>query len=209
MTAGRLIVLVLPLCACLAACKGKGYWLDRLQADPLYQRSQSLRQGARCSGLVPLEFGSTLPVPVRDAAHGHFEVLFFPAAFSPSEYTVMTPTVQGWFALGTDSADRCERIGKGEVQSLGPGLPKALSMAQYYRTEARLFADLQLASALYFKGAAPAAQDREALKEFAAAFDVLAAPGLVPYYYRLSPDFWEWLRLSTGRSIPKPQPSPS
>jgi hypothetical protein len=32
----------------------------------------------------------------------------------------------------------------------------------------------------------------------------LVVPAMLPYYYRQSPDFWEWLRTEGGQSIPKP-----
>lgn len=205
MTAARLAAL-LPLLACLAGCKGSAYWQDRLDANPLHKRAQDLRAGSSCSGLVPLEFGATFPVPVRDGAHGHFEVLFFPAAVAPGSYTVMTPTVQGWFSAGSAAGDRCEKLDVRDAQALGPALPKPLSMAGYYRTSLTLFEGLERAAALYFKGGPLAEGDREALKDFEGACEALAGPGLVVHYYRLSPDFWEWLRKESGRSLPKPAP---
>jgi hypothetical protein len=31
----------------------------------------------------------------------------------------------------------------------------------------------------------------------------MAEPALLPDYYRLNPEFWEWVRAAAGRSIPK------
>ena len=195
---------LLALGAALAACKGSEYWSDRLEANPLYQRAKAVRQCPTCANLVPIEFGRSFPVPVRDKSLGHFEVLFYPTSASPSKCTMAAPLFSGQFAPGAPDADRCASLGASPADSLGPCRPSGLSLAKTYQTELRLFESLDRAAALYLKGDAPGPQDRKVLADYVDSFQLLAEPGLLPYYYRQSPDFWEWLRQEAGRAIPKP-----
>jgi len=186
----------------LAACGGSVDWVERLQADPLYQRAEKVRESASCASLVPMEFGRSLPVPVREG-NGGFKVLFYPLVSSPSKAEVLTPAVEAVFAR-SPGTDRCARIGSGTPKPLGPAVPAGLSMRGYYRAQTRLFSSLDRAAALYLEEGSPAASDKAVLADFLDAFQSLAEPGLLPDYYRLNPDFWEWLRREIGRSILKP-----
>jgi hypothetical protein len=185
----------------LTACKGASYWSGRVRADPLYQRAEKVRDAASCANLVPMEFGQTVPVPVRDDG-GRFKVLFYPVVSSPGKAEALSPLYEGLFAR--DAADsRCARLGAGAPASRGPAVRPGLSQSDYYRAEARLYEALDKTAALYAKGAPLADADKKALADFADAFQVIAEPGLAPDYYRVNPDFWEWLRREAGRSIPK------
>ena len=42
----------------------------------------------------------------------------------------------------------------------------------------------------------------ETAKDYIRLFKMNAEPSLLPYYYRLNPAFWEWLRVTAGDSIP-------
>ena len=187
----------------LTACRGADYWASKLQADPLYQRSEQVRASASCSKLVPMEFGRTFPVPVK-AGQAQFEVLFYPLFVSPGKSEAMSPSFQGRFARGTDAADACAPLPSGVPRSVGAPVPAGLSMKAYYKADAALFASLGRSADLYFAGGSSAAADKAVLVEFVDAFTTLAEPGLQADYYRVNPDFWEWLRREAGRSIPKP-----
>jgi hypothetical protein len=200
----RLAPVALTLAAGLmTACKGTDYWLDQVRADPLYQRAEKVVISPSCSGLVPMEFGRSFPVPVRDAQK-QFEILFYPLSVAPGKSEVFSPVFEAHFARDTAAADVCLRLPKAEARSLGAAVPAGLSNKAYYRAEATLFASLDRTAAVYFAGGASAPADKAALGEFIDAFLTLAEPGLRPDYYRINPDFWEWLRRETGRSIPKP-----
>ena len=187
----------------MAACKGSDYWLDKLQADPLYRRAEEVRQSESCAKLVAMEFGQTFPVPLSDGAQ-RFKVLFYPLVLSPGKTEALTPVVEGSFERGASGQDRCASVGAGAPQLAGAPVPAGLSMTAYYRAEVRLFSSLDRVAAAYFKGGTPTAPGKLAAADFAEAFLTLAEPGLLPYYYRLNPDFWEWLRRQAGRSIAKP-----
>ncbi|MFI5345336.1 MAG: hypothetical protein ACHQ51_03070 [Elusimicrobiota bacterium] len=183
----------------LAACKGSSYWSDQVQADPLYQRAGQVRTGAACAKLVPMNFGQTVPVPVRDG----FKVLFYPTVTSPGKSEVLPPMFEGVFSRDPDVAERCAKLSAGEGVSRGPAVRDGISQSAYYREEAKLFAALDKTAALYAKAAPLAAEDKKSLTDFLDAFEVIGEPGLTADYYRASPDFWEWLRKEAGRSIPK------
>ena len=185
-----------------AACKGADYWVARLQADPLYLRAEQVRASPSCSKLVPMEFGHTFPVPVRGAKR--FEILFYPLFASPGRSEAMTPAVEAYFARDTPAADACTPLPAAASRSIGAPVPAGLSMKAYYKADATLFASLDKTAALYFAGGSPFDADKAALDDSVGAFTTLAEPGLLYDYYRMNPDFWEWLRRESGRSIPKP-----
>ena len=184
-----------------AACKGADYWSGRLRSDPLYQRAEKVRSSPSCSKIVPMEFGRTFPVPV---AGKQFMVLFYPLFVSPGKSEAMTPAFSARFARDASGADACAPLIAPHARSLGSAVPAGLSMKAYYKADASLFASLDKTAALYFAGGSPAPADKAALGEFVDAFTTIAEPGLLPDYYAVNPDFWEWLRQEAGRSIPRP-----
>ena len=195
---------LLALAAALSACKGADYWTERLDADPLYRSAKAVRQAPGCLSAVPMEFGQTFPIPVREGERELFEILFYPANSSPGECTLATPIFAARFEPGSPDSARCVRLSTAPVESLGRCAPGGLSQRRYYRTAYRLFDSLESTAGLYFKGRPPGPESRKSLAEYAEAFEAIAEPGLLPFYYRRNPDFWEWLRRETGRSILKP-----
>jgi len=190
--------------AALAACKGSSYWMGRLAANHLRQNARALRHCPDCVKSVPIEFGETYPVPVRDGSGGHFQVLYFPAKFTPSSCTMASPVYAGEFSLDAPAANKCSSLNPKEIEPLGSCMPPGLSMTKVNRTETQLYESLEPAAALYFKGTPVGPQDRKLLGDYVDAMATLVVPGMLPYYYRQNPDFWEWLRKEGGRSIPAP-----
>lgn len=188
--------------AVLSACRGSGEWIDKLQAEPLYLRARAARDRGTCAALVPMEFGRTFPVPAKDGAS--FKTLYYPVTDPSGKAEIGTPVYEGRFARAASASDGCARIGAAAPRPLGPAVPPGLSRKGYDRAAAVLYASLDRAAALYARGGAPAGADKQALTDYLDAFQTIAEPGLLPDYYRLNPDFWEWLRRETGRSIPKP-----
>ena len=195
---------LLTLTACLAACKGSSYWMGQLAANRLHQRAQQVRQCADCLKSVPIEFGETYPVPVRDGKQGHFQLLYFPAEFSHASCIMASPVFAGEFSLDMPATDHCISLKPKMIEPLGRCMPPGLSMAKVARTETRLFESLDSMAALYFKGSPLGPQERQLLAGYVEDIKILVMPSMLPYYYRQSPDFWEWLRKESGLSIPKP-----
>jgi len=198
------LALAAGLAAGLAACKGSSYWMGRLASNRLHARAQDARQCADCLKSVPIEFGETYPVPVRDGNQGHFQVLYFPTRVSPSSCTMASPVFAGEFSLDAPAADRCVSLEAKSIEPLGRCMPPGLAMSQVARAQTRLFESLDPAAALYLKGAPAGPQERKLLAEYVESIQTLVVPAMLPYYYRQNPDFWEWLRKEGGQSIPKP-----
>ncbi|HVC08728.1 MAG TPA: hypothetical protein VNH15_02165 [Elusimicrobiota bacterium] len=189
----------LIVAAFLGAC-GKTDWLARLHSEPMYQRANQLRASSGCTTLVPAEFGQMLPVPMKRGSG--FAVLFYPLESSPGHVEALTPIVKGLFGAGRE-ADSCAKIAGVKLRALGPPVPLNLSNADYYRQQERVFSSLNLVADAYWQGGKPNPAEKKQVNEFAQAFSAVAEPPLLPYYYRLNPDFWEWIEKQAGYSIPK------
>lgn len=185
----------------LAGCGGGGFdaSLRRLQTDALYKAAEAVSFAPGCEAASGL--GRSLPVPARV---GGYAVLLYPALISPSKSEALTPQYRADFGGdGPNAAARCVKIASGAALSLGPAVPPGVSNRDYYAAEASLFAALPNISERYRRGP-PAAADRTDASAYFNAFQRIAEPGLAPYYYRLNPEFWEWLRAAGGRSLAKP-----
>jgi hypothetical protein len=174
--------------------------MDRLDADPLYQRVTRLTVSGTCARMVPIEFAATSPVPYARGKES-FKLLFFLTIRERSQYTVLTPQVEATFSLHSPAGDSCTVLPVPKPQPLGSPVPTT-SLASNLRLQVRLYDALGKTAPLYFKGGDVRPEDRRILAKYTDAFMKLTEPGLLPYYYRLNPDFWEWLRKQCGRSIP-------
>lgn len=192
------------LAAGLVACKGSGYWMDRLDDNPARRRADEVRRGAACAKVIPIEHGRSLPVPVPVHGASRLAVLFYPAASEPGHSSVLSPSAKAEFSLDGPEADRCAKLDGGGARALGAGAPEGLSMAAYYRAQLAIYESLPRTAALYARGGDPGAEGRKSLQAYANGFLKAAEPGLRAEYYRLNPGFWEWLRKETGRSLPAP-----
>ncbi len=201
MTARRVLALLAFSAAVCACARPKEDWVGRVQADALYRRADAVRESASCAKVLPTEFGRTLPVPERGASYA---VLYYPATVTPDRSDAFTPRLRADFdPAAPSSADRCVAFEGGRSRDLGPAVPAGVSNDAYYRAEAKVFESLPRVAALYRSGSS-SPSDRAQLNAYFDAFSTIAEPGLAPYYYRLNPDFWEWLRARGGRSLPKP-----
>jgi len=189
---------LLAAIAAFGACKGASDWMRELDADPLFSRAAVLSKTDACATLVPVEFGRSIPIPRPD---GGFEVFFYPTAVSAKGAALLPPNVLGQFKLDAQGAERCIRLPGSSRESLGPVLASPMTLKSYYRAQVRLYRTLGKAAELYGRRAEPGLADRLALREFVSVFSRLAEPGLLPYYYKANPDFWEWLRKRGGASI--------
>lgn len=189
------------LLAALSSCQDSGKWMDRLDADPLHARADATRRAPGCANLA-LELGRSLPVPERGGTS--LAVLFYPAKTEPGRSVVLTPTVKAVFTPEASAGDHCAALPKAPLKELGAATPDGLSMTAYYRAQLAVYQALPATAALYAKGGTPDAEGLKSLKAFAEGFLSVAEPGLRAEYYRLNPEFWEWLRTAAGSSLPKP-----
>jgi hypothetical protein len=201
MTKVRLIVLA-SLGTGLIACQGAGNWQAKLDAEPLYQRANALRQSPSCRRLVYLEYGHSFPVPSR-GSEDRFSVLFYPIIVAPGKSVVVTPAVIGSFAPRAGD-ETCVALSTANLRALGPAVPSGISGVRYYQVAFALYSSLPRVARLYRKGLKLGSAERKDVQALADAFLGLAEPPLLAEYYRLNPEFWEWLRQNAGRSLPGP-----
>lgn len=203
MTAFRTPIL-LCLAAVFAACEGAAPWTEKLQANELYKRTNGLKVNGPCALLVPLEYNFTFPIPL-DAGARTIEVLYYaktPGRYAP-KHTIMTPQFAGILSWEDPAKDRCVALHPQPFRELQPPISSPYLKTAYARRLFQAFDRLQKTSMLYFGRQALNPDDRKVLEEFAISFPEVAEPALLSHYYRVNPDFWEWLRQETGRSIPK------
>ena len=165
---------------------------------------QTLQHRPPCDKAVALEWSYGFPVP--DEASGRFHVFFYPVTGAPpAEPKVFAPAAEALF----DAAGQTQSCGAlpGSPRELtGPRWPSAVDGLDMKGFEARSEALLAKTEALgvLYPGQKAGPEAKAAAREFFSAFDALAEPALRPYYYRLNPAFWEWLRGAAGRSLEKP-----
>jgi hypothetical protein len=165
---------------------------------------QSAKSLPPCSSVVPGEWSSGFPVPVGER---RFKVLFYPVTGTPGRAPqVWSPGAVAEIDAGAGSLSSCALTGKPSKLSTQrwPEATDAWDMKTFRAREAALFDATQNVGALYAARRALKPDESAAAKEYWKAFDELAEPDLRRDYYRLNPDFWEWLRESAGGSIAKP-----
>jgi hypothetical protein len=188
----------------LAACHKP---LRPLPPGALRTAIQDAKSLPPCSSVIANEWPYTWPVPLADAQASRFKILFYPFTGDPgAEPSLLTPA-------GEAVLDA--RMGKPTTCQVLPGIPKVishqrwpsatdeLSMKDFQSRQDELYEKTQTVASLYNSGRGVSPPDAASAKQYLEAFESLAEPDLLPYYYRMNPAFWEWLRGATGRSIPK------
>lgn len=188
-------------CGCVAffsACKGSGYWMEQLDANPLHQSVIRIRASPICARLVPMEFTESLPIPAHGRDGGFFKLLFYRSIAPKNSSSALTPIFEGIFAANGPEKDGCIILSMGMINTASTDL----SLSAYYQAKTQFYASLERVAPLYFNRTTLTPQDVKTLAEFVDLFEKAAEPGLMPNYYQLNPDFWEWVRANAGRSIP-------
>ncbi|MFA5138097.1 MAG: hypothetical protein WC728_02605 [Elusimicrobiota bacterium] len=167
----------------------------------------SLRQTAPCDKDIPLGWAASLPVPAGKDSSGAYHVLFYPV---PAQEPGMSgPGGRALVRAGVQGESACTRL---------PGTPKELSKTRWPAQAASLPApeleerlrgvhvQTEKVALLYYWGRKTAFTPKEiaSLKRYVESFVGVAEPALLKDYYKLNPDFWEWLRGAAGVSIAKP-----
>ena len=192
--------LIAPLClVSLWGCSNSMGWDDKLQQLPLHDW---VRQAEFASGCrFPMEYGRTLPIPKPPS---DFVIQYYPVARDhPSKpWTVFTPVFSQELSAKDGKAAACKSMGRPEdSRPLGKFTPleDKVSARQTYT----LWNALDRISVLYFSRAHLSPEDSRMAVNLVEEFQKQAEPGFLPIYYKMNPDFWEWLRNESGSSIPK------
>jgi hypothetical protein len=178
----------------------------------LVEAASQVRYTAACRKMVPMEYARSYPLPLYSDAGPSFRLFFYPLKTkflkgrSMPVAEALAPVVAARFA-SDGTGESCERF-SAPLQldpgvTLGPRVPPEaaiLGVRQFEMKQAELYALEEGVAAAYF------AQDgsdaaRQAVGDFFDLFFVISEPGLKPYYYYLSPDFWQWVEKMTGRKV--------
>lgn len=188
---------------CVSAC-GKPPKPAPASAGRLKAAVQSASAQPPCGAVIAMEWPPTWPVPLEG---GKYKILFYPLTGTPdAEPKLYTPAGEAVIDAESGKPVACAAL---------PGAPKELSrrrwpagmdkvgLQEFLGLEEKLYDQTEAVAAVYAAGREPAAQDSAAAGEYLRLFESLAEPDLLPYYYRMNPGFWEWIRTAAGRSIPK------
>ena len=91
-----------------------------------------------------------------------------------------------------------------ETGARGTAEADKLEMDAFDAKAAQLLELTEAVGAAYAARHPATAAETEIAKRYFALFEVMAEPPYRADYYRLNPMFWEWIRSTAGRSLPKP-----
>ena len=196
--------------ACIILLAGSGLWACRKAkplSNPLKNSVQAVASRAPCDSIIPMEWAHSFPVPTGRAQGREFRVFFYPLGQPGTPGFVKSP--MGEATLIMDGAiSSCSRF-PGEPKGLAaqrwPAALSKIGMGEFSRKLDGFYGAAEKAAALY--AAKPPASDetRKIIQEYRRWFNELAEPALLPYYYQLNPDFWEWLDASAAPTAAKPR----
>lgn len=204
MSASRLILaLILSVAACgrKEAAPVEGAPAGKLAA--LIAESRNL---GPCRSLVAAEWPAGWAVPAGGGP-GRFRIFFYPVKGAPpAEPRLAGPAAEALLDTQAGAATEC-RVGPPPKDVKGPRWTAEADKldADAFDAKAAELHELTEAVGAAFAARHPATPEETAVaKRYLAAFEVLAEPPYLADYYRLNPAFWEWIRKTAGKSIPKP-----
>jgi hypothetical protein len=104
-------------------------------------------------------------------------------------------------------ATSCRRL-EGKVELLSrerwPAALSGIGMDKFEALADGLDSQTENVAALYAAGQPLSGVQAAQAQVYGQTFRKMAEPALAAYYYRLNPDFWEWLRRQGAPSLPKP-----
>lgn len=196
--------LLLAALALIAGCSKPKAPAAKL-SDKLKNALVELPRTPPCDAVIPMEWPSSVPVPTGRAA-GEFKIFFYPLMGDPARLKLYAPAGEAVLDLASGKASSCVKLAGPLKELSGARLTPALekmSQAEIDRASDELSAAGERVAVLYAAKRAPTPEEAEDLKDYGRRFMELAEPALLPYYYKLDPDFWEWLRKAGAPSVPK------
>ena len=190
----------------LAAACGRKEAASPAPAGKLAALVAESRNLGPCRSIVAAEWPSGWAVPAGGGPN-RFRIFFYPLKGTPpDEPRLAGPAAEALLDLAAGAATEC-RIGPPPKEVSGARWSAAADKldADAFDAQAAALHDLTEAVAAAYAARHPATPaEIETAKRYLALFEVMAEPPYLADYYRLSPAFWEWIRSTTGRSIPKP-----
>lgn len=160
-----------------------------------------------CAAVIPEHWSPSWPVPTGAKRGGEFKLLYYPVARKGRGLELSAPLGEAVFASADGSVTSCERLPGADRRLPGRHISEKASRYspdELRRRSDRLYALSEAAAELFSRGGPPAPEDKSVLREYGLLFLDLAEPPLLPYYYSLQPEFWDWLRASGAPSLTSP-----
>jgi hypothetical protein len=193
----------LALAAAVSGCDKTSKYKAELEALPLHQSVGDAIHSPACSRLIKPEHAPTLPVPALVQGKGTYLVGFYAMMGDLNAQQVGGLEFAAAYPPGRGLDAMCNLLSVKKGESLGRRLAEGRSDLALLQAQAQYYRLLEMVAPAYFESRAASASEKQAAKELVSAFQQSAEPGLIPAYYKLSPDFWEYLRKEAGASIPK------
>jgi hypothetical protein len=174
----------------------------------LSEAIRGVHAGGPCSSVVAMEWPDGFPVPAEASQGRRFKIFFYPMSSVPGEPTFYSPAAEALLDIETGKVTSCELTGEKPKELSGRRWPIALNGVGAFPMQAltkKLHDRTEAVAAVYGSANAPTPAGVETAKDYIRLFKMNAEPSLLPYYYRLNPAFWEWLRATAGDSIPAAQ----
>lgn len=204
----KLFAALIALAALQAGCRKA----EEPKKTGLAEAAAKVRYAETCRNRVPLEYARSYPLPLVSDGKASFRLFFYPLSSkfqkgrSMPVVEVLPPAAAARFSLGA-SDEACERFNVplqlDRGVTLGPRFyPEVslLGMRRFDLKQAELYSLLEAAAAAYF-AQETSDEARRTADDFFELFLVMSEPGLKPYYYYLSPDFWQWVEKQTGKKL--------
>lgn len=170
-------------------------------SSKLKQRIRFVKTTAPCDAIIPMEWASSLPVPLSGKTGTEFKIFFFPIANTAKGIEIYTP--QGEATINTESSSvSCKTTpNPAKVLSNRRWSQEASAMnSEQFKNKSDLLLDRTEKVAQAYATGKKNVQ-RKLLMEYASLFKNLSEPDFLPLYYDLNPDFWNWLEKETGHAI--------
>ncbi len=196
------------LCAVLIFAAGNGAAAE----EGLCAAIRAVKGSSSCARMVSDHWPASWPVPTGGKGGAEFKVFFFEIPPTQETHFWMSgPRAIAVFDSPDAAAANCRAVNDSAKQRFQRrfGAPaERLDMDTFLRRSDELYAATETIALRYAAKAQPAPKDAEVAERYLKVFELLAEPDFLPHYYRLNPDFWEWLRRLAGRSIPKVPATP-
>ncbi len=182
--------------------------LGRKPATSLHQAAGSAWFRSPCDKVVGGSWPYAFPIPSNAPGGRKFKLFFYMIEGNPgSQPKVYSPGAEAELDADTGIPTYCSPWPTPAVYLPGrrwPEATKGMGVWKLEKAHAKLFDRTEMVGEIYAAKRPSNSKDAAAAKDFLDLFEKCAEPLLLPYYYDLNPDFWEWLRTAAGRSIPKP-----
>lgn len=183
-------------------------WIQNLLKKPVGDNtegrlSQAIR-AARSSNDIPMEWAPSWPVPTGGMQGYEFKVFFYPGSGREADPRIYAPQAEVTLNTNTGTAigGRWSQDSQKAVSSKRwPDEISEISMDEFLQLREQLYRATEEVALIYARLSEITPDERVKVQEYGKLFSKMVEPALRPYYYKLNPDFWAWLRDCGALSI--------